>query len=432
MFYTTAYQKQKNIIASIEIKPNKLFITPEKSFCTRFLRDTQFYVEYERPINLTRLPFAIVTMPFVMCMMPIIWASNDTWSIDVMDQDLYESLESIRQIFKLMYPSLSWSGNLVPKKLRKHTADQQLSTKYVTILFSGGLDAVCSSFMHRDKKQLLITIQGYDIPFGKTTMWHSVQQQCVQFCQSYGHDLTFIRFNFRSLVDVHKLAKLSPEIPVWIEYTSEALSHIGVTAPILYQCGYKKIYMASSVTIEYPFPYGTHPAIDNFIRFAGIQAQHDGDHLSRLEKLHKVKTIAEIKGIAKPALRVCWGKDREGGNCCRCEKCLRTMYEILALGEDLATWGFDCSLKQLKKATERFLKKRPYIGSNWLEAQDFIKNSPKSLYPRKAKPLLDWFIALDLQKLHHKSERYEVRRSFFEDVWRAAQKKDLASILSLQ
>ena len=219
--FSSCAQEHKNIIASLKIKNNKLYITPEASFTKEYLRKSTFYIEYEPSVNLNRLPYCVVTTPFVMCMIPIIWASNRTWTIKVMDKDLYESLEKIRHVFKLFYPSLDWSGQLIPKKVVKNRPKKLRGTDHTALLFSGGLDAICSSFMHRDKKQLLITLHGYDIPFGKKTMWHNVQEQCYSFAKNYGHDIAFIRFNFRSLVNVQKLAKMSKEIPVWIEYKSE-------------------------------------------------------------------------------------------------------------------------------------------------------------------------------------------------------------------
>lgn len=417
-----------NIISSIKVEKNKLYIMPEKSFTQDFLRESTFFIEYEPTTNLTKLPFSIVTVPFVMCMMPIIWASNRTWTINSIDKELYESLKVLRSVFKLFYPSLSWEGDLVPKKIKMNASKQVKDSKHISVLFSGGLDAVCSSFRHNNKEQLLITLHGYDVPFGKKTMWHNVQQQCQGFADKYGHQISFIHFNFRSVINVQKLAKISKEIPVWIEYTSEALSHIGVAIPLLFERGYAKILMASSVTQEYPFAYGTHPAIDNFIACAGINAFHDGVKLTRLEKVKTVKKIAENQHIAKPVLRVCWGNDKQGGNCCMCEKCLRTMHEILILGEDLATWGFNCSLKELKHNTEKFLETKPYIGSNWFEVQE---HSTKLIAKKNKKvaSYFEWFKTLDLHSLHTISATLELRRTLFTKLWKIGKKRNQQALL---
>jgi len=75
-------------------------------------------------------------------------------------------------------------------------------------------------------------------------------------------------------------------------------------------------------------PSGSHPELDAFFSTAAVDVRHEGSERSRLEK---VRRIAQ-----HPALRhlfVChsWpGPDAP--NCGRCEKCLRTLAEILVCG----------------------------------------------------------------------------------------------------
>ena len=59
----------------------------------------------------------MATIPFVMCTIPFIWASGQKYFIDSMDQDLYEALKKINYVYKLFFPSIPWSGELVPKKI---------------------------------------------------------------------------------------------------------------------------------------------------------------------------------------------------------------------------------------------------------------------------------------------------------------------------
>jgi len=75
-------------------------------------------------------------------------------------------------------------------------------------------------------------------------------------------------------------------------------------------------------------PSGSHPELDALFSTGAVEIRHDGADRSRLEK---------VRGIAAhPALRhlfVChsWPAP-EAPNCGRCEKCLRTLAEILVCG----------------------------------------------------------------------------------------------------
>ena len=93
-----------------------------------------------------------------------------------MDKDLFYSLKKIQHVFKLFYPQFAWNGQLVAKKLVKNKPKAARSNREVGVLFSGGLDSVCTSFAHLDKKQLLLTIRGCDVQMGKVEKWHMVDK----------------------------------------------------------------------------------------------------------------------------------------------------------------------------------------------------------------------------------------------------------------
>jgi hypothetical protein len=73
---------------------------------------------------------------------------------------------------------------------------------------------------------------------------------------------------------------------------------------------------------------GSHPALDGLFSSQRIAIIHDGGRFSRLEK---VRDLANWPA-ALEALRVCPARLEDGGNCGKCEKCLRTRLELLAAG----------------------------------------------------------------------------------------------------
>lgn len=87
----------------------------------------------------------------------------------------------------------------------------------------------------------------------------------------------------------------------------------------------------SSHDIPYLIPHGSHPLLDPLFSSSELRIRHEGAHLSRFEK---IKLISGWD-IALQHLRVCnFSKDYEPDrlNCGKCEKCVRTMLALSALG----------------------------------------------------------------------------------------------------
>lgn len=88
-------------------------------------------------------------------------------------------------------------------------------------------------------------------------------------------------------------------------------------------------FIAASLDAEHPFvPAGSSPLLDPYYSTGRMQVHHHGTHMSRLER---TRLIAEWP-VALDNLRVCVHDVRGTGNCGTCEKCIRTMLMLVALG----------------------------------------------------------------------------------------------------
>jgi hypothetical protein len=91
------------------------------------------------------------------------------------------------------------------------------------------------------------------------------------------------------------------------------------------------VSIAATYHTSYLEPWGSHPLLDPNYSSSDLRILHDGIALSRFDK---TKLIAEWDPALKH-LRVCnkYKQYRAGMfNCGRCEKCIRTMLTLLALG----------------------------------------------------------------------------------------------------
>lgn len=357
-----------------------------------------------------------------------------------MDKDLFESLNTVQKVFQAFYPTQKWTGKLVPRKLVDNSKKNKKSDT-ISVLFSHGLDAVYTSFHNRDKKQVLITIGGGDINLFRKSMWENVQKQCKNYAQKNGHTNAFVKSNFMTFRKYKHLNSLSPEIKNWFGETSQSLSYTGLAAPIAYLNGSPQLLIASTRTSDFPYPYGTHPIIDNNIAYGGITIDHDGPEVNRLDKIREIATIAKTHNLEKPMLRVCWGKDLNGGNCNTCEKCLRTIVELLVENQIPEDYGFKISLdeaiKHARKKSPGTDKLKPGLVWHWScikhAAQQTLAHN-QAITNGNLKEFLVWISNLDLNKYKKEAtNRFEQEREALATLWkRAAQRtfnpQDLAMI----
>ena len=108
------------------------------------------------------------------------------------------------------------------------------------------------------------------------------------------------------------------------------------------------VYIASSYDIPNLTPCGSHPLLDPSYSSYDLRIIHRDLALSRLEKLR----IVADWDVAFQNFRVCLANVPDRLNCGKCEKCIRTMTELLAIGALDKTNAFvenDIKPEQLEK-----------------------------------------------------------------------------------
>ena len=347
---------QINLIEKVSVSRNKVSVTINKAFKAKYLK-SNFFAEYDPNINLEHFDYSIVTMPFIMNAVSIVWISGNTYYVDEMDTELYYSLERVKKVFQTMYPRTSWDGELRARKLVHHPYLMSESTQEKTaILFSGGLDSHASVFGHLDKKQLLITAWGHwDLPLNEHELWQTRKKKTITFAQKFGNEASFIKSNYQAFLNWEYLSNITPEITKWRLGAVEGLGWAGLVAPILLAKGYPALRIASSHTWLYPYPSASSPYIDNNIRFCGLRVIHDQYELTRVGKIELIARTCREKNIEKPFLKVCSFEKKSDKNCCVCRKCLSTIIGFFAIGQDPKQYGMPISLASTWSKTRELL-----------------------------------------------------------------------------
>jgi len=146
-------------------------------------------------------------------------------------------------------------------------------------------------------------------------------------------------------------------------------------APLAVSLDIGEILIGSSYTHDYREMQGAQSSITNNISYAGITAREICSDSGRQEKIREIlKPYINTTG-RYPELRVCcyqW----ETLNCCRCEKCCRTIVGLILEGIDPKRAGFpidDRTLMYIKrKLTKGEFTRTPLEVYFWKEIQGQI------------------------------------------------------------
>ena len=411
----------QDLIKELKITKKTMSVIAHKEFANKYLRQ-QFWIQYEdTTIDLTTMDESIALIPFLANIAPIVLFSNKQWHIPMMDADQYHSIEEIRTTFKQFWPEYEWSGSFVPNKLIQNSSSHRQPDDAIGVLFSGGLDATCTSLMHLNQPQLLLCYCGGDIASNNKTLWNNVKKQIRDYAQITGKECTFVRSNFWRFIRQNIFPKdMYPYYVGWWPKTSQGIGYTGLAMPLLHAKGYNKILIGSTVTDEIPYPYGTHPAIDNKIRCAGIQVVHDGGEYNRVQKAAAVGRICDEYGLAYPHLRTCWGHVNTGDNCYKCHKSLFTFFELSLDGYDPSEFGFNHPLEEIIAMTQQKLSepiKSRYVTWHWWCIQQKSRELlEQNQFNSQLQSFFEWLVNVELD--FSPTTNIDQEHTRFETLWR--------------
>ncbi len=386
-----------DLIVSVTVSKNHLNIEINPEFRKKYLLGN-FFAKYPKDIDLEKLDYSIQIMPFTMNVVSIVWISGHDYYIDSMDEELYYSLEKIKEIFKRMYPKTAWKGNLIPRKLVKNIPLADINNDDVILLYSGGIDSTASSFYHAGQKQLLLTVWGHwDLPLEDKKLKKRRKKELSAFGKQYGHDNAFIKSNYYSFLNRKVLDNLSREISSWRIFTVEGIGWAGLAAPIMLLRSYPVLLHGSTISWDYNFPAAANPFIDDNIRFAGVGVKHDLFDMNRLQKCEYITNYCTTHNLTPPFIRVC--EERIAENCCKCQKCLRTILEFAIIGVDPTPYGFPIAVDSVLKRSRSFMAEHT-TGSTTVWHFMHMQNKLREKQQRgESIPTdLEWVLNVDLKK----------------------------------
>ena len=205
--------------------------------------------------------------------------------------------------------------------------------------FSGGVDSCFAVWRHGHKKAgrknqdvgAGLMIHGYDIPIGRRETFTHAASKAEILLSSLGMEMINMEINLKQL--------------------KENFAHTGGTilasCLMLLQGGFTTGLIAGGVSYsDIYIPWGTNPITDPLLSSGVFSIIYDSLDVPRHIKVREIANWPE----ARQHLRVCLSEDRSkrDENCCKCEKCIRTILNFRALGSDLPPcFAHDVSLTQI-------------------------------------------------------------------------------------
>lgn len=325
-------------IKDIEVKQNKvdIYFKPSKGIADYFQPEYHFFAEYD--FDISNIPKSVLSVPILLNLLQFSWLTNSVIWIDEIDSDFYNCIPRLKNAFRELHPNIALKGSLIPAKIVKNRKQNRAKALQ---LFTGGVDATTTLIRIVDKKPILFNTNGWYVndPKEENKVYNADVEFIDRIADQYELEAHYVKSNFARFIINKKMDDniCIPADTTWWFGFQHSMAFIGCAMIAAYKYGIEKVYIASSYTFGQYIRCVSDPRTDNCIQCAGIETVHDAYELSRQDKIKAIVEYQE-KTKKKVALRVCSFNTK---NCCKCEKCFRTMLALIAEGVDnLADYGF--------------------------------------------------------------------------------------------
>jgi len=391
------------------VKANNNIIEVDFS-CTgrmkKFFVENKFIAEYN--VSVEAAPRSIQVIPFLATACPIVWADNAELIIEECDETFLKSLEVIKIVLQKFYPRMNFGGRISAKKIIKTPISD--FTRCMS-LFSGGIDSLATLIRHHTENPILFTI------FGQGFTPDSVIEISKNIAETFGLELRTVRNNPYSILDLPMLSTYRQKIGGdWYRRVMHGLALIGLCAPVSYVEKAGTIFIASSATKDFKRFLGSHPEIDNNVRWAGTRSFHDAYDLTRQQKMFLIADFLKDKNWHF-RIRTC-NYPNLPNNCSRCEKCSRTIVGLQLAGINPNQYGY-----YVQKDTAALIKENLLRGNwnfdeaekwEWEDIQHYAGRRVNS-QNSEMRAFLNWLLSFDIKA--SKSRTISKKSRFKSALW---------------
>jgi hypothetical protein len=258
--------------------------------------------------------------PFVHCLIFPMMELGGTFEIEgKVSRSVIKNMTMFCRIWQIWCPQKYKSVHLIASE--EIDDDYRPNNNRLITAFSGGLDAAYTTYKY--KKQLddvflynldkSVMLLGADIPLSSREQFNIAFANAKKMTDDLGVTLVPVETNFREVYHTDWSYAFGSVILATLEFFSKT-----------YFCG-----AASDDSIHhFQTPWGMNPITDQYLTSDTFRFISDGHEHSRTDRASLIKDWK----IGVENLRVCWRNDDKSKNCGRCEKCVRTKLNFMAVG----------------------------------------------------------------------------------------------------
>jgi hypothetical protein len=254
--------------------------------------------------------------PFVVAATPLAMRRGTPLSVPTgLSARLRRGVSSAQRILHSWYPELQPIEIQAP--LEPSAAALPSNGGGVACFFTGGVDSFYSALRNLDRLDALIHVHGFDVPLADRARREVVITSVRRAAEELGLPLIEVETDLRLT---------SNRYADWGRYHGAALASIALLA----SSRFREVLIPATYSYRVLLPWGSHALLDPLWSTEAVEVVYDGA-VSRPEKL---RAIAGSE-IAMRHLHVCFRHSLHGItdlNCGSCEKCMRTIAGLRAVG----------------------------------------------------------------------------------------------------
>lgn len=276
--------------------------------------------------------------PWLALLLPLAASAGEDLHIPLaVDPELVRGAESVVRLWA------HWRKEMHLVKVTAASLEVRPFTERTTAsFFSAGVDSTFTVLRRPDVKNW-ITVQGFDMPITKNEAFKHHCKRLSAIAEHYQAHFIPVRTNIRQT-----RWKNAP----WELFAfGPALAAVG----LMFENHFHEVLLPASCDYSSLDPWGSHPLSDPLFSTVNTKIIHEGVAYSRTEKIEYLSRDQR----ALNELHVCFrGEDASGQdnkNCCRCEKCYRTMIALDLFGKLDDAVLFDRSKYQIERISKIYM-----------------------------------------------------------------------------
>ena len=243
-------------------------------------------------------------------LLPAMLAGTDLEVNEPIDPSFASNVSTIQDIYETWYDDA--------QRIAVHAPEGQPctspSTGQTATFFTGGVDSFYTLLKNKERIDTLVYVHGFDVKLDDAPLRQQVSDMLHEVGTQFDKEVIQVETNLRAFSG----GRVS-----WGRYHGAALATVALSMQQLFDV----VLVPSPFPWDALQPWGSSPVLDPLWSTRKLELVHDGCEANRMDKCRYISQ----SDVALQSLRVCWQNRGGAYNCGKCEKCMRTMVQLLAL-----------------------------------------------------------------------------------------------------